>query len=570
MAGEGLLDLGEHRLKDLSAPERISQVGETGFPPLRSLHRTNLPVAATAFLGRTRELADLVELLGRQEVRLVTLTGPGGTGKTRLALHAAAEAADAYPDGVFWVPLAELRESELVLEEVARALGAEDDLAAHIAAKRALLLLDNFEQVVDAAPQLSTSLAACPNLHVLVTSRELLLLPGEQAYPVPPLEPQEGVELFLARAGAAAPGFVETSATRELCERLDNLPLALELAAARVRVLSPEQLLLRLGQRLDLLRAGRGVDPRQQTLRATIEWSHELLGPDEQRLFARLAVCRGGCTLETAEALCDADLDVLQSLVDKSLVRVRDEGRFWMLESIRDFAAERLEESGDAEQLRRRHAEYFLAFAEEADPQISHESKEWLDRLEREHDNFRAVLDRRSPAGEDELALRLAGSLSWFWATNGHVDEGVRRVDDLLRRFTRQVPARAKALNGAADLAAIAGEISTSRLRAEAALDLHRSLGNSAGAAHSLWQLGYAVTEEGDWAAPCGCSRRLSSSFASSVPSGRFSERRERSPTRCSGPASGSRPGPCTRRTCSGLVRSATETWRRRCSGRWG
>src|SRR5213593_4463932 len=318
---EGLLDLGEHRLKDLSAPERIYQLGDEDFPPLKSLYRTNLPIPATPFLGREHELAEVSGLL--EDARLLTLTGPGGTGKTRLGLQAAAEAAERYPDGIFWVPLAPLRDSELVLVTAAQALGAKDGLAEHLADKL-LLLFDNFEHVMEAARGLSELLASCPNVHLLVTSRELLRVPGEQAYPVPPLEPEDGTELFLVRARAARPSFVASHAVPELCARLENLPLALELAAARVRVLSPEQLVERLSQRLDLLKAGRGVDPRQQTLRATIEWSHELLDEDEQRLFARLAVFVGGCTLETAEAVCDADLDTVQSLVDKSLVRVRE------------------------------------------------------------------------------------------------------------------------------------------------------------------------------------------------------------------------------------------------------
>jgi predicted ATPase len=359
---DGLRDLGEHRLKDLSAPERIYQLGDEVFPPLKSLYRTNLPVPATPFLGREHELAEVCELL--EDTRLLTLTGPGGTGKTRLGLQAAAEVADRYVDGIFWVPLGPLRNPELVLATAGQALGAKDGLAEHLADKSLLLLFDNFEHVVEAAAELSELLACCPNVHLLVTSREVLRVPGEQAYPVPPLEPEDGTRLFLARARAMLPSFVASDAVPDLCARLENLPLALELAAARVRVLSPEQLVDRLSQRLDLLKAGRGVDPRQQTLRATIEWSNELLIEDEQRLFARLSVFAGGCTLESAEGVCDADLDTLESLVDKSLVRVREGDRFWMLETIREYAVERLEESGEAEMLQRRHAEHFLALAE--------------------------------------------------------------------------------------------------------------------------------------------------------------------------------------------------------------
>ena len=330
---------GQHRMKDLFAPERVYQLGHGDFPALKSLHRTNLPVPSTPFLGRERELAEVVGLLG--STRLLTLTGPGGTGKTRLALQAAGLASDAYPDGVYWVPLAALRDPDIVLETAAQALGATHGLASYIVDKRLLLLLDNFEQVVEAAPGLAELLSACPGLGLLVTSRELLQLPGEQAYPVSPLEPDDGMELFLARARAVDPGFDDGERMAELCARLDNLPLALELAAARVRVLSPEQLLERLSGRLDLLKAGRGADPRQQTLRATIEWSHDLLTEGEQRLFARMAVFRGGCTLEAAEEIAAADLDTLQSLVDKSLLRF-NEGRYWMLQTINDFAGELL------------------------------------------------------------------------------------------------------------------------------------------------------------------------------------------------------------------------------------
>ena len=300
-------------------PNACTNSDDDDFPALKSLHRTNLPVPSTPFLGRDRELADVVSFLG--STRLLTLTGPGGTGKTRLALQAAGLASDAYPDGVYWVPLASLRDPDIVLETAAQALGATHGLASYIVDKRLLLLLDNFEQVVEAAPGLAELLSACPGLGLLVTSRELLQLPGEQAYPVSPLEPDDGMELFLARARAADPSFDDGERMAELCARLDNLPLALELAAARVRVLSPEQLLERLSGRLDLLKAGRGADPRQQTLRATIEWSHDLLTEGEQRLFARMAVFRGGCTLEAAEEIAAADLDTLQSLVDKSLVR---------------------------------------------------------------------------------------------------------------------------------------------------------------------------------------------------------------------------------------------------------
>jgi predicted ATPase/class 3 adenylate cyclase len=494
---DGLRDLGEHRLKDLSAPERMYQLGDEDFPPLKSLYRTNLPIPATPFLGRLHELAEVSGLL--EDARLLTLTGPGGTGKTRLGLQAAAEAADRYPDGIFWVPLAPLRDSELVLVTAGQALGAKDGLAEHLADKSLLLLFDNFEHVVEAAPRLSELLASCPNVHLLVTSRELLRVPGEQAYPVPPLEPEDGTELFVARARAALPSFVASDAVPELCARLENLPLALELAAARVRVLSPEQLVERLSQRLDLLKAGRGVDPRQKTLRATIEWSHELLNEDEQRLFARLAVFAGGCTLASAEAVCDADLDTLESLVDKSLVRVREGDRFWMLETIREYAAERLEASAEAGALRRRHAEHFLALAEEAEPYAREVDAAWLDRLDREADNLRAALDWLEASEETQLVLRLVGALMDFWGTKGYLAEGRRRIEDALAVDESPTAARAKALNAAADMAIGHGDSAAARLRAEEARGLHRQLGDDWGTAASLYLLAAAAADDQDY-----------------------------------------------------------------------
>jgi predicted ATPase/class 3 adenylate cyclase len=493
----GLRDLGAHRLKDLSAPERIYQIGEGEFPPLKSLYRTNLPIPATPFVGRERELVEVVGLL--ENVRLLTLTGPGGTGKTRLGVQAAAESSERYPDGVFWVPLAALRDPELVLAAAAQALGVEGSLAEYVGDKSLLLLLDNFEHLVDAAAGVAGLLAACPNLELLVTSREVLRLPGEQVYPVPPLAPEDGTELFLARARAADPGFAATTAVPELCARLEHLPLALELAAARVRVLSPDQLLERLSGRLDLLKAGRGVDPRQQTLRATIEWSYDLLDEEEQRLFARLAVFAGGCTLEEVEEICEADLDVLQSLLDKSLVRVRERGRFWMLETIREYATERLEASGEADELRRRHAAHFLALAEEAEPNTRTYSREWIARLEQEHDNLRAALDHLAASGESERVLQLAGALAEFWHQGGHLAEGRDRLERALHGQEQPTAVRARALTGAALMAHGNGDVQSARSIAGQALELHRRLGNTQGAASNLNVLCVAAVEDEDF-----------------------------------------------------------------------
>jgi predicted ATPase len=359
-----LRDLGEHRFKDLSAPERVFQLGAGEFPPIRSLHRTNLPVPATPFLGREEELAAVVGMLGEPDVRLVSLVGTAGTGKTRLALQAAAQASDAYPDGVFWAPLAPLRDPALVLPAVAAVLGVKeakdsspvDDLAQALAGQRLLVLVDNLEHLMpDAADLVGAFVEACPSVTTVVTTRERLQLPGEHVYAVPPMSETDGEALFRIRAATVGVELEASEELRELCARLDNLPLALELAAARAVVFSPAQLLDRLSQRLDLLRAGRGVDARQQTLRSTIAWSHDLLDADEQALFRRLSVFAGSCSFESAEQVAGADPDVLQSLLDKSLLRRRDgalEPRFWMLATIREFAAEQLAAAGEADDVK--------------------------------------------------------------------------------------------------------------------------------------------------------------------------------------------------------------------------
>jgi predicted ATPase len=500
---DGLRDLGEHRLKDLSAPERIYQLGDGDFPPLKSLHQTNLPVPATPFLRREREVGEVTALLERDDVRLVTLTGPGGTGKTRLALQAAGAAADTFAAGVWWAPLAPLRDPALVIEAAAQALGVSGDVAEHIGDKRLLLLFDNFEHVIVAAPTISELLHRCPRLTVLVTSREPLRLDGEWEYAVDPLREHEALELFESRARAARRDFAVTGEVREICARLDNLPLAIELAAARVKVLSPAALLERLERRLPVLAGGtRDAPERQRTLRATIEWSHDLLTGDEQQLFARLSVFAGGCALEAAEEVCDADLDTLASLVDKSLLRQTND-RFWMLETIREYAVERLETSGEAEQVRRRHAEHFLALAEEAEPTLLANPRESLDRLETDHDNIRAALDWLQATGETQLALRLAGAVSRFWYLRGHAAEAWRRLEGLLRADERPTAARGKALS-AASMFAIeggGGDVATARLRAEQALALHQQLGDVWGVAYSEFALAGAVAEQGDMAA---------------------------------------------------------------------
>jgi predicted ATPase len=493
LARVDVTDLGEHRLKDFDDPVWIFQLGSERFPPLKTISNTNLPRPASSFVGREREVEAIISLL-QDGARLLTLTGPGGSGKTRLAIEAAAGLVPEFKAGVFWVGLAPLRDPALVVEAIGRTLGAKDGVADHIGKRELLLLLDNLEQVIGAAPELASLVESCPNLALLVTSRELLRVRGEVEYPVLPLADPEAVELFCARARAEADEVVH-----DLCRALDNLPLALELAAARANVLSPKQILDRLSGLLDLLKGGRDADPRQQTLRATIEWSYELLGDEERSLFARLAVFAGGCTLGSADEVVDADLDTLQSLVEKSLLR-RTEDRFWMLETIREYASERLDESGEADDVRRRYAEHYLAFAENAPPNMRFGPDErTARRFEAEHPNLRAALDALEASEDGGLASRLAAALWPFWRDGGHMTEGRRRLETALQTDMRSSPSRAKVLNAAAEAAVMAGDAVTSRIRAEDGLALHRTLGDAWGVADSLWNLGFAVASEGDF-----------------------------------------------------------------------
>ena len=462
----------------------------------------NLPTPSTPFLGRRRELTEVVGLLSQQEVRLLTLTGPGGSGKTRLAVRAGAEIAERYPAGVWWASLAALRDPELVLTTAAQALGARGDVAAHIGDRSLLLVFDNFEQVVEAASDVAALLTSCPQLDVVVTSREPLHVTGERQYPVPPLLPDEGVDFFLARARAVEPGLeAHEDAAAEICRRLDDLPLALELAAARVSALSLEQMRQRLERRLPLLTGGaRDLPERQQTLQATMAWSHELLEAGERRLFARLSVFSGACTLEVAEAVADADLDLLQSLVEKNLLR-HGKDRYSMLETIREYARDRLEDSGEAEDLCGRHADVYQALAEEAEPHTHADSTDWLDRLETEHDNLRGAIDWLAERGETQRVLALAGALSRFWYVRGHGAEGRRRIEGALAADDGPTAARAHALNYAAMFAIEAGDVAIARSRAEAGLELHGKLEDRLGLARSGFLLAHAVTDDGDLAA---------------------------------------------------------------------
>jgi predicted ATPase/DNA-binding SARP family transcriptional activator len=376
--------------------------------PSPSPSPTTLPVQPTRFVGRKRELAEVLALLRDPRVRLLTLTGAGGSGKTRLAIAAAGEAADDYPDGVFWAPLQALRDPELVDSAVAQAFGATEAPLDELTSKSILLVVDNFEQVMSAAEKLSALCARLPGLKLLVTSREPLHLALEHEYPVHPLAEPEAVSLFSERARTVEPAFEEDETVLEICQRLDCLPLALELAAVRVKALSVKELLQRLDKRLPLLTGGpRDAPERQRTLRATISWSYDLLDPDEKRLFADLSVFAGGNTLEAAERVCDANVDSIGALVDKSLLR-RERERYYMLETLHEFASERLAERSDEEALRRRHSDYYLELGRSVEDQIpSPKAARLLDQLEPDHDNVRAALAWSSGETTDQ-PLRLA------------------------------------------------------------------------------------------------------------------------------------------------------------------
>ncbi len=432
-----LRDLGEHRLKDLSVAERIYQLGEGEFPRLKSLHQTNLPVPATPFLGRERELGDVVDLLSREDVRLLTLTGPGGTGKTRLALQAAAEASETFPDGVFWVPLAQLRDPLAVLPAAAQALGLSEQPGEEVSrtlrlaldGKRVLLLFDNVEHLLPAAAHELSVLTSARGAVLLVTSRERLRVQAERVYPVPTLAEQDAVDLFTARSLALDPAFAGNGAIDELCARLDNLPLALELAAARTALFTPTQLLDRLSGHLDLLAGPRDADPRQRTLQATIEWSYDLLDAEERALFRALSVFAGGCTFEAAEEVCAAEPYTLQSLLDKSLLRRRDAAstaRYWMLETIREFAAARLDEVGETALVRARHAEWCCTLAERLSgmPPRRHLG-DGFGSLPDEYDNVRGALAWAWKAERHELALRFGPACVRYWLSASHFRDAV-------------------------------------------------------------------------------------------------------------------------------------------------
>jgi predicted ATPase/class 3 adenylate cyclase len=540
--GADLRDLGPHRLRGLAEPERLHQLAAAGlpdeFPPPRALDARlgNLPVALSSFVGREPEIAEVERLLGQS--RLLTLTGPGGSGKTRLALAVADRLLPELGDGAWFVDLAPVTDPALVAAAVANALRVPeaggrpilDGLKEHLRDRELLCVVDNFEQVAEAGPVLEELLGAAPRLRVLVTSRVVLSLRGEQEYAVPPLpvpdpdrlpgaladlEALAAVRLFRERAAAASPRFALTAANApvvaEICARLDGLPLAIELAATRTKVLAPEQILERLKRRLALLTSGpRSLPERQQTLRAAIAWSYDLLAEAERRLFARLSVFTGGWTFEAAEAVCEPAsfgldaLDGLTSLVDKSLVRrVEPPGwpaRFSMLETIREFGLEQLEALGDADELRRRHAGWFLDLAAAAEPHLTGEDQgTWLDRCDTEHANLRAALRSAIDAGSADRAQATAGALWGFWQQRGHLAEGRRWLAEVLAMPSGQAPtaARAKALTGAGGIVWWIDQ-RAARGFYEEALAIERRLGDPARLAGALYNMAFAVGAEHD------------------------------------------------------------------------
>ena len=532
-AGLELRDLGEHRLKDLEHPEHLWQLVLPGltndFAPIGSLDAVpnNLPTRLTTFLGREREIAEVGALLERS--RLLTLTGPGGTGKTRLSLEVARRALGAYTAGVFFVELASISEATLVPATIAQALGlpdrggrsSADRLIDAIGEKRMLLVLDNFEQVVAAGPAVADLLAACRNLTVLTSTRSVLRVSGEQEYAVPPLGlpdaanlpplarlgEYEAVALFVERARSVKPDFALTdqnaAAVAEICVRLDGLPLAIELAAARIRILTPQAMLGRLEDRLGLLgRGARDLPERQQTLRGAIAWSHDMLDEGDRSLFALLSVFVGGAGLDAIERVCGSGtgdlLDTLGSLVEKSLVRQVDgvdgQPRFAMLETIREFAIEQAVARGRWDPLRAEHARYFLAFAEESSAHVMGSDKRaWLDGLEEDHDNLRAAIGWSIEMAAADVALPLGAALWRFWQMRGYLAEGLERLEQILAlpQASDHPAAMADALAAAAGLAYWQADAARSRALYEREIVGRRALGDRRGLAEALYGISF-------------------------------------------------------------------------------
>ena len=543
-----LVDLGEHRLRDLSEVEHVFQLIAPGlpsdFPPLKSLDRQrhNLPPQLTPFIGREAVAVEIRSRLEQPGVRLLTLTGPGGTGKTRLALHVAAELVEVYADGVWFVSLAPVASASLVAATIAGALGIRESAAesieatlrAYLQPRRMLMVLDNFEHVVDAAPLVADLLSHSPDIQVLATSRAPLHISGEHELPIPPLElpslagplrlgdalASEAVRLFCDRAQAVQSHFELTEDNAEtvvaICRRLDGLPLAIELAASRVRLLPPRAILARLDSRLTLLTGGgRDRPERQQTLRGAIAWSHDLLDPREQTLFRRLAVFAGGWTVDAAEAIVGFGpdppipvFDGLEALHDTSLIRLQEATdrdaagnlRFAMLQTIHEFATEQLAASGELAHAQENHAAWFVDLAIAAEPHLSGPSAiSWLDRLESDHDNLRAALDWLRARGDGERAVTLVAALWRFWWLRGHVAEGRDQIEAALAIDGPAAPAaRAAALDGAGVLAETQGDYHRAEALHREALALSRERGDKTGIGRALGNLGVVAFDRGD------------------------------------------------------------------------
>ncbi len=504
-----LTDLGEHRFKDLAAPERVFQLSDGEFPALKSLYQTNLPIPATAFLGRERELREVLELLDRKDARLVTLTGPGGTGKTRLTLQAAAEASEGFPDGVHWIPLAPLRDETAVGATFAQALEVRDrpgveigtSIIAAFSTKRSLIVVDNCEHLVAGVAELVGQLVgSCPTLVVVASSRERLGLQAERIYEVPPMAISDGHALFVERASAIRPGFQPDEHVDAICDAVDQLPLAIELAAARVRALSTTAIHERLTERLGLLASrNRDVEERQRTLEATIAWSFDLLDDDERRVLRSLSVFAGGCTLAAAEAVAGADVEYLESLLDKSLIRHRideaGQNRYWMLETIREYAQRELERDGEADAAGTRYRTYFADLAIHIDaPSTFAVSDEQRDLFRSDRANFAEAHARALATGDGASALRFVRRLG---RATGVVGSSARDwyatvlASIELPGGTRED--RAWALVRAARLANLTGDLTRARSLLDEADGLFEELEDGHGAADAIGAR--AVTE---------------------------------------------------------------------------